>query len=226
MPFFKFSILNTEVVVAMLLWTWAQGTIGLLLQRHPFLRRPRMTMHGAAEHFSLASVRQSLIRQEETIIFALIERAQFHRNEAIYKVCFTMILAYSGNRRKIITLLIFCRNYFEKPGIHSWNTSTVDPWLVEDGSFLSFMLFETEKVRILSNPLHKCRMTFHASVFVLSNNKVHMRARRYTSPEEHAFFPQHLHGAVETVLPEIDYPPVLIPQVINEFGNKCHGNGS
>ena len=156
MPFFK---LNTEVVVALLLWTWAQDTIGLLLQRRSFLRRPRMTIHGA-EHFSLASVRQSLIRQEETIIFALIERAQFRRNEAIYKVCLTMILANSGNRRKIITLLIFCRNCFEKPGIHSWNTSTVDPWLVEDGSFLSFMLFETEKVRILSNPLHKIRLTF------------------------------------------------------------------
>ena len=39
-----------------------------------------------ASQFSLASVRQSLIRQEETIIFALIERAQFRRNDAIYQV--------------------------------------------------------------------------------------------------------------------------------------------
>ena len=53
-----------------------------------------------------------------------------------------------------------------------------------------------------------------------------MRARRYTSPEEHAFFPQHLHGAVEPVLPEIDYPPVLISQVKNDLKNKFHSNDS
>ena len=41
---------------------------------------------GRGPQFSLASVRQSLIRQEETIIFALIERAQFRRNDAIYQV--------------------------------------------------------------------------------------------------------------------------------------------
>jgi hypothetical protein len=34
---------------------------------------------------SLASIRATLIRLEESIIFALIERAQFRRNEGIYK---------------------------------------------------------------------------------------------------------------------------------------------
>ena len=34
--------------------------------------------------FSLDSIRATLIRQEETIIFAMIERAQFRRNLAIY----------------------------------------------------------------------------------------------------------------------------------------------
>jgi len=34
---------------------------------------------------SLDSIRESLIRQEETIIFALIERAQFRRNKAVYR---------------------------------------------------------------------------------------------------------------------------------------------
>lgn len=37
-----------------------------------------------AEVMSLDSVRSTLIRQEDSIIFALIERAQFRRNEAIY----------------------------------------------------------------------------------------------------------------------------------------------
>ena len=35
---------------------------------------------------SLSSIRSSLIRQEETIIFALIERAQFRRNDVVYRV--------------------------------------------------------------------------------------------------------------------------------------------
>jgi chorismate mutase len=112
-----------------------------------------------ASQFSLASVRQSLIRQEETIIFALIERAQFRRNDAIYQA-----------------------------GMHRWDADAVDPWLVEDGSFLSFMLLETEKV--------------------------HARARRYTSPEEHAFFPRLL-ATTEPVLPVLEYPPVLVEQSIN-----------
>jgi len=34
---------------------------------------------------SLESIRSTLIRQEETIIFALIERAQFRHNEIVYK---------------------------------------------------------------------------------------------------------------------------------------------
>jgi hypothetical protein len=34
---------------------------------------------------SLESIRSTLIRQEETIIFALIERAQFRHNDVVYK---------------------------------------------------------------------------------------------------------------------------------------------
>lgn len=34
---------------------------------------------------SLESIRSTLIRQEETIIFALIERSQFRRNDIVYK---------------------------------------------------------------------------------------------------------------------------------------------
>lgn len=38
-----------------------------------------------SEVLSLDSIRASLIRQEETIIFALIERAQFRQNKVVYK---------------------------------------------------------------------------------------------------------------------------------------------
>jgi|TARA_B100000524_G_scaffold345756_1_gene244872 chorismate mutase len=36
---------------------------------------------------SLSHIRCSLIRQEDTIIFALIERSQFKRNDVCYQVC-------------------------------------------------------------------------------------------------------------------------------------------
>jgi hypothetical protein len=38
-----------------------------------------------ADVLSLDSIRSTLIRQEETIIFALIERAQFRRNDIVYQ---------------------------------------------------------------------------------------------------------------------------------------------
>jgi chorismate mutase len=38
-----------------------------------------------SEILSLESIRSTLIRQEETIIFALIERAQFRQNAVVYQ---------------------------------------------------------------------------------------------------------------------------------------------
>jgi chorismate mutase len=38
-----------------------------------------------ADVLSLDSIRSTLIRQEETIIFALIERAQFRENSIVYE---------------------------------------------------------------------------------------------------------------------------------------------
>jgi len=108
------------------------------------------------QDFSLDSVRKSLIRQEETIIFAMIERAQFGVNSAIY----------------------------QPTSKETWDAdgSQVDPWLLEKGgSFLCFMLLETEKV--------------------------HARARRYLSPEETAFFPEQI--KMPPVLEPLEYPQVL-----------------
>ena len=39
----------------------------------------------ASDVLSLANIRQTLIRLEDTIIFGLIERAQFARNDAVYE---------------------------------------------------------------------------------------------------------------------------------------------
>ena len=45
-------------------------------------KRPR---GDSTSEFSLAAIRDALIRQEETIIFAMIERGQFARNKRVYE---------------------------------------------------------------------------------------------------------------------------------------------
>ena len=102
--------------------------------------------------FSLDSIRSTLVRQEETIIFALIERAQYRRNRAIYDP-----KALDGGA--------------------SLNANGVPV------SFLEYMLLETEKL--------------------------HSKVRRYTSPEEHAFYPSALPAPM---LPELDYPTLLVSE--------------
>ncbi|GAB4815345.1 hypothetical protein N2152v2_002391 [Parachlorella kessleri] len=99
---------------------------------------------------SLANIRQSLIRQEDTIIFSLIERAQFARNDAVYQ----------------------------------WGGVSV-PAFMPDGrqyTFLEYLLRETEQV--------------------------HGKIRRYTSPDEHAYFPDSI---PPLVIPPISFPQVLAP---------------
>ncbi|HPO48998.1 MAG TPA: chorismate mutase [Spirochaetota bacterium] len=49
------------------------------------------------EELKLETIRSNLIRQEETIIFAFIERAQFKTNEVIYKEGGINIPKYQGN---------------------------------------------------------------------------------------------------------------------------------
>lgn len=99
-----------------------------------------------SEILSLDSIRSTLVRQEETIIFAMIERAQFRKNDVIYNLKENHL-----------------RNVYGAPL-----------------SFLEWMLIETEKL--------------------------HSKVRRYTSPEEHAFFPNLLPPPILQVL---DYPKIL-----------------
>jgi len=113
-----------------------------------------------ADVLSLDSIRSTLIRQEETIIFALIERAQFRQNLIVYE---------AGG--------------FGNLGVPS--ESTV-PEKQENKllSFLEFMLVGTEVL--------------------------HCGVRRYTSPEEHPFFPDRLPAGPLDALPQLQYPTDLL----------------
>lgn len=96
----------------------------------------------------LDSIRQSLIRQEDTIIFALIERAQFAHNQAVYR---------ADDRIPVPAFGADGRRY----------------------SLLEYILREQEQL--------------------------HGRVRRYTSPDEHAFYPEDLPAMV---LPPLGYEQV------------------
>eukprot|EP00547_Thalassionema_nitzschioides_P008943 CAMPEP_0194226874 /NCGR_PEP_ID=MMETSP0156-20130528/42569_1 /TAXON_ID=33649 /ORGANISM="Thalassionema nitzschioides, Strain L26-B" /LENGTH=328 /DNA_ID=CAMNT_0038959341 /DNA_START=153 /DNA_END=1139 /DNA_ORIENTATION=- len=108
-----------------------------------------------ADVLSLESIRSTLIRQEETIIFALIERAQFRHNALVYK----------------------------KAGFGELGTPLGSKESNEELSFLEYMLIGTEAL--------------------------HSRVRRYTSPEEHSFFPHRLSLDEQRNLPDLEYPEIL-----------------
>lgn len=87
-----------------------------------------------SDTLSLDNVRTSLIRQEETIIFSIIERAQFAFNAPVYQPGGVPVPAYAPDGRNF--------------------------------TLLEYLLRDTEAV--------------------------HGRIRRYTSPDEHAFYPDAL----------------------------------
>jgi hypothetical protein len=99
---------------------------------------------------ALANIRNTLIRQEDTIIFNIIERAQFATNERVYVPGGVAV------------------PFFDRGG--------------RQYSLLEFTLRETEQL--------------------------HGKLRRYTSPDEHAFYQNDLPGLC---LPPISYDSVLAP---------------
>lgn len=105
---------------------------------------------------SLDSIRSTLIRQEETIIFAIIERAQYRQNAIVYE---------QGGFPDLVS-----------PN----STGGCDEGPI---SFLEYMLIGTENL--------------------------HCGVRRYTSPEEHAFFPEKLPSSPLAALPSLEYPDLL-----------------
>ncbi|KAL3784674.1 hypothetical protein ACHAWO_004889 [Cyclotella atomus] len=135
---------------------------------------------------SLSSIRSTLIRQEETIIFALIERAQFRRNEVVYQ---------KGG----------------VPGL-GWPVGAVRSENEEEDeelSFLDFMLIGT-----VSYICGCCKTDSMLMIYVYINKLyftqevLHSAVRRYESIEEHAFFPSKLPKRTNS-LSTLDYPDLL-----------------
>jgi len=121
-----------------------------------------------AEVLSLDSIRSTLIRQEETIIFAIIERSQFRRNNIVYE-----------------------KGGFGDLGIPLGSDAVYFAHRKAPLSFLEYMLMGTEVL--------------------------HCGVRRYTSPEEHAFFPECLPSGPLDALPQLDYPTDLLSPVASSI---------
>ena len=121
-----------------------------------------------ADILSLDSIRHSLIRQEETIIFALIERAKYRTNDIVYR---------PGG--------------FGSLGVPPGSTVPEDNNENDNHTELSFLEY-----------------------FLVGTEVLHCSVRRYTSPEEHAFFPERLpaEGPMKA-LPKLDYPQELLSSV-------------
>ncbi|KAL7560851.1 hypothetical protein ACA910_013331 [Epithemia clementina (nom. ined.)] len=133
-----------------------------------------------ADILSLDSIRSNLIRQEETIIFALIERAQYRQNSIVYRPGgFGSLGIPPGSFDPAIDADLNPNNNFGEV-----NGASV---AVED-SELSFLEY-----------------------FLVGTEVLHSTVRRYTSPEEHPFFPERLppNGPL-AALPKLDYPQDLL----------------
>ncbi len=104
----------------------------------------------ASDRLSLDNIRASLIRQEDSIIFGLIERSQYKMNDAVYAPGATEVPCYQPDGTQ--------------------------------ASMLEFMLRESEQMG--------------------------GRIRRYTSPDEHAFFPESL---PTLAIAPMAYPNPLAP---------------
>ena len=112
---------------------------------------------------ALDNIRQTLIRQEDTIIFLLIERAQFARNAAVYEADAVPVPDFDAAGKRY--------------------------------SLLEYLLRETEQI--------------------------HGRIRRYTSPDEQAFYPERI---PQLVLPPIQYEQVAPLQTQLWDVIKVHSN--
>lgn len=134
------------------------------------------------QKLTLPDLRERLIRQEETIIFALIERAQFRMNDVIYKPgAFPDLPDYSLKKSPALSSKSTKNGASptENGQAHNKHAVTV--------SFSQYMLYELERC--------------------------HARVRRYTSPDEHPFAPEHI--LPPPVLSPLNYPPTLVANDIN-----------
>ena len=147
---------------------------------------------------SLANIRQTLIRLEDTIIFSLIERAQFARNEAVYAPDAIPVPGYAASGRRY-SLLEYLLREMEQVGAGAgggWGMAGAPGGQAEAGGGAPPGCRPggggSERQPHGRPPTHPPIAPAPA--------QVHGRIRRYTSPDEYPFFPE-------------DLPPLVLPPI-------------
>ena len=135
-------------------------------------------------------MRSALIRQEDTIIFNLIERAQFARNDAVYEPGAVPVPPLSAPAAAPVAAAAAAA--LAAAAAHQ--PPPAAPLPPPPCSLLEYVLRETERL--------------HGSV------------RRYTSPDEHAFFPDDL---PPLVLPPLDYPSSALHAPAARAAGRANG---
>lgn len=163
---------------------------------------------------SLSNIRDALIRQEDTIIFSLIERAQFAFNQPVYEQGEIWLL--QGCKQELLFFLFL--NFTSQ--LHQC-LDTSDIWADAQ--------VESRAPRHRAAPGDAVPLGGHRSgdgfadgvpvpgfthcgrryspleYLLRETEQLHGKIRRYTSPDEQAFFPDDL---PPLVLPPITYPSV------------------
>ena len=151
------------------------------------LSPPSALFHDTGERgpLKLADIRGELIRLEETIIFAMIERAQFARNAKIYVRNDSPDFAFASSSGSS-----------PSPGAANGAKQLLRPFWSSD----------------VSSTSGKEPPRSFLEHFLLESEKTCARLGRYTSPDEHAFFPGDL---PPSLVPQQSYPTPIRPNTIN-----------
>lgn len=108
----------------------------------------------SGETFTLDSIRESLIRQEDTIIFSLIERAQFPHNSPLYDESLRQIPGFSGSLLQFFVreaeILQYKFGRYENPEEHP---------------------FFPDNVQLPLLPPHKYQQVLHPAASTININK-------------------------------------------------------
>jgi chorismate mutase len=148
-----------------------------------------------SEVLSLDSIRASLIRQEETIIFALIERAQFRQNLVVYEPDGLGRLGTPpGSRRSRSRSQSTTKETTKKRAMGE----------VEG----SFAVNDDDAATDTNNGEEDNESLSFLEYMLAGTEALHYAVRRYMSPEEHAFFPDRL-PTNKKILRDLDFPSLL-----------------
>ena len=153
---------------------------------------------------SLESIRSSLIRQEETIIFALIERAQFLSNDVVYSRK-DGLLSDKTPRLPLGARVSVSSSEGDLAPLRDVNEERLRCVFY----FMLIFLIHVSAGRSTNQSITQINPRSFMEYMLVGTEILHSEVRRYTSPEEHAFFPEFIPPPLGE-LAKLEYPDDLL----------------